>query len=72
MNTPKATSVTVPTRVAALATGVQESTIRKWASRGKLTRYGSAGQAEYSLEELCELVSPADPASHSSRRRLSP
>ena len=43
---------TVPTELAALAAGVSAATIRKWASRGKLTRYGTAGRAEYSLDEL--------------------
>ncbi len=43
---------TVPTELAALAAGVPAATIRKWASRGKLTRYGTAGRAEYSLDEL--------------------
>jgi len=53
----------VPTELAALAAGVTEATIRKWASRGKLTRYGSPGRAQYDLDELVE------PASiHQSRR----
>jgi hypothetical protein len=43
---------TVPTDLAALAAGVSAATIRKWASRGKLTRYGTPGRAEYSLDEL--------------------
>jgi hypothetical protein len=43
---------TVPTELAALAVGVPEATIRKWASRGKLTRYGRPGRAEYDLAEL--------------------
>jgi hypothetical protein len=43
---------TIPTELAALAIGVSESTIRKWASRGKLTRYGTPGRAEYDLDEL--------------------
>jgi hypothetical protein len=47
--------VIVPTKLAALATGVPEATIRKWASRGKLTRYGRPGRAEYDLDELYEL-----------------
>lgn len=47
---------TVPTQLAALAAGVTEATIRKWASRGKLTRYGRPGRAEYDLEELARLV----------------
>jgi hypothetical protein len=48
---------TVPTQLAALAAGVPEATIRKWASRGKLTRYGSPGRAEYDLAELYVLIS---------------
>lgn len=43
---------TVPTELAAMALNVSEATIRKWASRGKLTRYGRPGRAEYSLDEL--------------------
>jgi hypothetical protein len=48
--------VTVPTQLAALAAGVSEATIRKWASRGKLTRYGRPGRAEYDLAELYHIV----------------
>jgi hypothetical protein len=48
--------VTVPTELAALAAGVAVATIRKWASRGKLTRYGSPRRAEYDLGELHELL----------------
>ncbi|WP_081952143.1 MerR family transcriptional regulator [Kitasatospora phosalacinea] len=55
---------TVPTNLAAMASGVAESTIRKWASRGKLTRYGRPGRAEYDLDELLEL---ALTRTHSSR-----
>jgi hypothetical protein len=47
---------TVSTQLAALAAGVSEATIRKWASRGKLTRYGRPGRAEYDLDELCALA----------------
>jgi predicted site-specific integrase-resolvase len=47
----------VPTELAALAAGVSVATVRKWASRGKLTRYGSPGRAEYDLEEIRELMS---------------
>lgn len=47
---------TVPTELAALAAGVPEATIRKWASRGKLTRYGTPGRAQYDLAELYLLV----------------
>lgn len=46
----------VPTQLAALAAGVSEATIRKWASRGKITRYGSPGRAQYDLDELLERV----------------
>lgn len=47
---------TVPTELAALLAGVTEATVRKWASRGKLTRYGRPGRAEYDIEELYDLV----------------
>jgi hypothetical protein len=47
---------TVPTQLAAMLAGVTEATIRKWASRDKLTRYGRPGRAEYDIEELYELV----------------
>jgi hypothetical protein len=46
----------VPTQLAALAAGVPEATIRKWASRGRLTRYGRAGRAQYDLDELFEIL----------------
>ncbi|MFF5440122.1 hypothetical protein [Streptomyces achromogenes] len=46
----------VPTELAALAAGVTEATIRKWASRGKITRYGSPRRAQYDLDELIALV----------------
>lgn len=46
----------VPTELAALALGVPPATIRKWASRGKLTRYGRPGRAEYDLDELLALA----------------
>jgi hypothetical protein len=55
---------TLPTSLAAMATGVTEATVRKWVSRGKLTRYGSPGRAEYDIEELLKLV-----AQRSSRGR---
>jgi hypothetical protein len=42
----------VPTQLAAMAAGVTEATIRKWASRGKLTRYGRPGRAQYDLNEV--------------------
>lgn len=44
----------VPTQLAALAAGVGEATIRKWASRGRITRYGSARRALYDLDELLD------------------
>ncbi len=47
---------TVPTQLAAMLAGVTEATVRKWASRGKLTRYGRPGRAEYDIDELYELV----------------
>lgn len=59
--------ITVPTELAALAAGVSAATIRKWASRGKLTRYGSPGRAEYDLEQIRELMARA-----SSRQRAIP
>lgn len=46
----------IPTNVAALAAGVTEATIRKWVSRGKLTRYGTPGRAEFDIEELTEIA----------------
>lgn len=55
-DTRRKSPTTVPTQLAALAAGVTEATIRKWASRGKLTRYGRPGRAEYDLDELYELV----------------
>jgi hypothetical protein len=50
----------IPTRLAALATGVSEATIRKWASRGKITRYGGPGRAEYDIGELGEIATRRD------------
>ncbi|MCI3278542.1 helix-turn-helix domain-containing protein [Streptomyces sp. 7R015] len=47
--------------MAALAAGVSEATIRKWASRGKITRYGSPQRAEYDLDELYEILARARP-----------
>ncbi|MER6086300.1 MerR family transcriptional regulator [Streptomyces sp. NPDC001833] len=47
---------TVPTELAALAMGVTPATIRKWASRGKLTRHGGPRRAEYDLDELFALA----------------
>jgi hypothetical protein len=45
----------VPTQLAALAAGVGEATIRKWASRGRITRYGTSRRAMYDLDELLAL-----------------
>ncbi|MCT2583745.1 hypothetical protein [Actinophytocola gossypii] len=56
MRSPTGVRRTVPTQLAALAAGVSEATVRKWASRGKLTRYGRPGRAEYDLDELLRLV----------------
>ena len=56
MSTTRTNLRTVPTQLAAMLAGVTEATIRKWASRGKLTRYGRPGRAEYDIEELYELV----------------
>lgn len=54
----------VPTELAAMAAGVSDATIRKWASRGKLTRYGCRSRAKYDLNEIFVLVSRnADSAS---------
>jgi hypothetical protein len=47
---------TVPTELAALAAGVSPATIRKWASRGKIARYGTPGRAEYDIAQLMEVV----------------
>lgn len=52
----------VPTELAALAAGVKKETIRKWASRGKLTRYGRPGRAEYDLSEILTLLGEPDPS----------
>lgn len=46
----------VPTELAALALDVPPSTIRKWAQRGKLTRYGNARRALYDLAECRRLA----------------
>lgn len=47
---------TVPTHVAAIAVGVTPATVRKWASRGKIKRYGRPGRAEYAIEELLRIA----------------
>ncbi|ALC28502.1 transcriptional regulator [Streptomyces sp. CFMR 7] len=52
---------TVSTELAALAMGVSEATIRKWASRGKITRYGRKQRAEYDLDELLALTEGGAP-----------
>ncbi|MEU8551611.1 hypothetical protein [Streptomyces roseoverticillatus] len=50
--TPAQRARRVPTNVAALALGVTEGTIRQWAHRGRITRYGTARRATYDLDEL--------------------
>ncbi|MGW3986075.1 hypothetical protein [Streptomyces sp. NPDC004830] len=50
----------VPTSLAALALGVREGTIRQWARRGRITRYGTRRQALYDLNELAALVAAED------------
>ena len=50
----------VPTELAALAAGVGEATIRKWVSRGKLTRYGTPRRALFDLDELLDLAGPGE------------
>ena len=46
----------IPTNVAALAAGVTEATIRKWVSRGKITRYGPPGRSQFDIEELANIT----------------
>jgi hypothetical protein len=47
----------VPTTVAALAVGVTEATIRKWVSRGKITRYGAPNcRSEFDIDELTQIA----------------
>ena len=46
----------VPTELAALAAGVTTATIRQWARRGKLTRYGKPSRAEYDLGEIFAII----------------
>lgn len=46
----------VPTGLAALAAGVTSATIRKWASRGKLRRFGTPQKALYDLDELMLII----------------
>ena len=57
----------VPTELAALAAGATEATIRKWASRGKITRYGTPGRALYDLDEITGIL-----LGNPTRRELSP
>jgi predicted site-specific integrase-resolvase len=48
--------------VAALAMGVSEATIRKWVSRGKLTRYGAPNRrSHFDIEELAALSAQRRP-----------
>ncbi|MFF7381172.1 transcriptional regulator [Streptomyces massasporeus] len=63
----KAGTRTVPTQLAALAAGVSEATIRQWATRGKLTRYGRPGRREYSLQELTALIAKNTPHTQSAQ-----
>ncbi len=56
----------MPTQLAALAAGVSEATIRKWASRGKINRYGTPQRAYYDLDELLRTLSP-EPAREGGR-----
>ncbi|WP_326796452.1 hypothetical protein OG946_14045 [Streptomyces sp. NBC_01808] len=52
----------VSTKVAALAMGVSEATIRKWVSRGKLTRYGAPNRrSHFDIEELAALSAQRRP-----------
>ncbi|MCZ7458936.1 MerR family transcriptional regulator [Streptomyces sp. WMMC940] len=61
MNDPRTTrGKRVPTSLAALALGVREGTIRQWARRGKITRYGTRRQALYDLDELATLAAGDD------------
>lgn len=62
----------LPTSLAALAAGVSEATIRKWVSRGKLTRYGSPGRAEFAVAELMDLVKGSSAPSRSSAAASDP
>ena len=56
----------VPTELAALAAGVTTATIRQWARRGKLTRYGKPSRAEYDLGEILGLIANVPPQSQAS------
>jgi hypothetical protein len=46
----------VPTELAAMAAGVTSATIRKWASRGKIRRFGTPRKALYDINDLMSLV----------------
>jgi predicted site-specific integrase-resolvase len=46
----------VPTAVAAMAASVSEATIRKWVSRGKITRYGTPGRSEFDIDEVTRIA----------------
>jgi hypothetical protein len=46
----------VPTAVAALAASVSEATIRKWVSRGKITRYGTPGRSQFDIDEVTQIA----------------
>lgn len=46
----------LPTSAAALAAGVSEATIRKWVSRGKITRYGTPGRSQFDIDEIMQIV----------------
>jgi hypothetical protein len=50
----------VPTELAALAAGVAPSTVRKWVSRGRITRYGTASRAIFDLCELLRIAAERD------------
>ena len=52
----QATGQLLPTDLAATVAGVPHATIRKWASRGKLTRYGQPTRARYDLHEIIALM----------------
>ncbi|MEG8276564.1 hypothetical protein [Streptomyces sp. AHA2] len=68
--TPAPRGARVPTSLAALALGVREGTIRQWARRGRITRYGTKRQALYDLNELAALAAgEAAPATAASPAR---
>lgn len=46
----------VPTELAALAADVSPATVRKWASRGRITRFGPPGKAEYDLDDILAIA----------------